>query len=84
MAWMCLFGERSASDLGMAGNCPLRRSGIAGGKVSPESGFIVLLRYRVHQVVSTVSFIRFVSRPICCAPVALLLGRVRNLSRLTG
>jgi hypothetical protein len=37
----------------------------------------------VYQLVSTFSFCRFVSRPICWAPVALLLGRVRNASRLT-
>jgi len=43
-----------------------------------EIGLPARLRYRVHQLVSTVSCIRFVSRPICCAPVALLLGKVRN------
>ncbi len=37
-----------------------------------------VLRYRVHQLVSTVSCIRLVSRSICWAPVAVLLGSVRN------
>ena len=32
--------------------------------------FPVPLRYRVHQLVSTVSCIRLVSRPICSAPLA--------------
>jgi hypothetical protein len=37
----------------------------------------------VYQLVSTFRFIRLVSRPICFAPVALLLGSVRNSSRST-
>src|SRR5262249_35970049 len=53
------------------------------GKVSPKSGF-PSLRYRVYQLVSTVRFIRFVSLfALLFAPVAWLLGNVRNASRLT-
>src|SRR5947209_11995835 len=76
-------GFTSSSVLGIAVCCPTANVGIALGNLSPKSGFLVRLRYRVHQLVSTVSCIRFVSRPICCAPVALLLGKVRNASRLT-
>src|SRR5947208_10056904 len=84
MAWMWFFGERSLSSLGMAGNFPFSKPGMAGGNVSPRSGFFVRLLYLIHQLVSTVSCIRLVSRPICWAPVALLLGNVRNLPKLTG
>jgi hypothetical protein len=50
---------------------------------TPKSGLCVL-RYRVYQLRSTLSFIRFVSLPMFLAPVAWLLGRVRNASRSTG
>jgi len=43
-----------------------------------QVGFLVRLRLAVHQVVSTVSCMRFVSLPIAAPPVALLLaGRMR-------
>src|SRR6266404_9962170 len=86
IAWMWSLGARSLLLLGIAGCCPTLRLGTAWGNVNPgsRSGLFARLRYRVHQLVSTVSCIRFVSRPICRAPVALLLGRVRNWSRLTG
>src|SRR5580704_7977105 len=85
MAWMWFFGLRSASVIGMAGNCPLAKLGTAWGNLKPglRSGFFALLRYRVYQLVSTVSCMRLVRRPIWLAPVALLLGKVRNWSRLT-
>src|SRR5438128_12679383 len=50
---------------------------------APKSGFFPL-RYRVYQLRSTLRFMRFVSRLICLAPVAWLLGRFRNGSRSTG
>src|SRR5215831_7479959 len=86
IAWMWSFGVRSASLLGIAGNCPLLKLGTACGKVKvgSRSGLLARLRYRVHQLVSTVSCMRLVRRPICRAPLALLLGKVRNTSRLTG
>jgi len=42
------------------------------------------LRYRVYQLRSTLRFMRLVIRLISLAPVARLLGRVRNGSRSTG
>src|SRR6185369_9774046 len=86
IAWMWFAGDRSASDLGIAGCCPTFKFGTAWRNVNvgSKSGLCPLLRYRVHQLVSTVSCMRFVSRPICRAPVALLLGKVRNGSRVTG
>src|SRR6266851_3080402 len=69
---MWSLGVKSPSLLGIAGCSPTARLGTAWGKVSPKSGFFVRLRYRVHQLVSTVSCMMFVSRPICWAPVALL------------
>src|SRR6266705_865757 len=85
IAWMWLLGARSALLRGMAGNLPILRLGTAWGNANPgsRSGLFARLRYRVHQLVSTVSCIRLVSRPICCAPVAWLLGKLRNGSRLT-
>src|SRR4030081_3195274 len=87
------FGGAVPGGLGcaMPGGVSASLTGIAGwflmltacGKEAPKSGFWVL-RYRVYQLVSTFSFWRFVSRSICLAPVALLLGSVRNSSRLTG
>src|ERR1700730_17555205 len=50
--------------------------------VAPRSGFLVE-RYRRHQLVSTLSAIRSVSRPLFLAPVALLDGSLRKRSRLT-
>jgi len=49
--------------------------------VGSRSGFFASLRYRVHQLVSTVSCIRFVSRSLPLDPVAVLPGKVRNGSR---
>ena len=69
---------------GVAGNFPLARSGMALGKVAPRSGFAMELRYRVRHVVSTVSSMRLVSRPIWRAPGAVLLGMIRKWPRLTG
>src|ERR1700730_18402201 len=79
-------GLRSLSARGIAGCCPLFKVGTACGntKDGSRSGLWSRLRYLVHQLVSTVSFMRLVSRPIWLAPFALLLGKVRNLSRLTG
>src|SRR5215469_13184738 len=80
IAWMWSRGCRSASVLGIAGNCPLLRSGTACGnlKLGSRSGLWLLLRYRVHQLVSRVSCIRFVSRGVLLDPVATLPGKVRN------
>src|ERR1700726_4835364 len=49
---------------------------------------LVMLRYRVQKLVSMVNWVRFVRRPpsprkFWFAPVALLVGRCRNGSRLT-
>src|SRR5215469_18162636 len=86
IAWMWSSGVRSASVLGTAVNCPEARPGTACGntKLGSRSGLLALLRYRVHQLVSRVSCIRFVSRGVPVDPVALLPGKVRNGSRLTG
>ena len=73
MAWMWASGLKSASDLGIALNCPLLKSGTACGslKFGSRSVLWVLLRYRVHQLVSTVSCMRLVSRFfVLLAPVA--------------
>src|ERR1043165_7777841 len=52
------------------------------GNVSPKSGLPVL-RYLTNQLVSTVRFIRLVSLlAVVFDPVAWLLGRVRNGSKL--
>ena len=75
-----VFGGTSASLIGIAG---WWRIVIACGNFAPKSG-LVELRYRVYQLVSTSSEVSDVRRPICFAPVALLLDRVRNASRLTG
>src|SRR6266404_2711093 len=78
------FGSlKSASVLGIAVCCPTAKVGTACGKVSPKSGFFVRLRYRVHQLVSRVSRVRFVSRSFPLDPVAELPGRVRNGSKFT-
>src|SRR5215469_5596964 len=86
MAWMWASGARSASFLGIAGNTPEARPGTACGntKLGSRSGLLALLRYRVHQLVSRVSCMRFVSRGILLDPVATLPGKVRNGSRLIG
>src|SRR6266496_1863917 len=75
----------SASVLGIAVCWLTPKVGTACGKVKfgLRSGFLVLLRYRVHQLVSTVSCVRLVSRKIPLDPVAELPGRVRNGSRST-
>src|SRR6266568_1820906 len=72
----------SALLRGIAVCCPTFRLGTASGKVEPKSGLVVL-RYRTHQLVSTLSCVRLVRRLICRAPSALLLGRLRKRSRLT-
>jgi hypothetical protein len=53
----------SVSSRGIAGNWPFGcdKVGTAGSNVAPRSGFSVL-RYRSHQLVSTLSCKRFVSR----------------------
>src|SRR5258708_1400227 len=53
--WLC--GVRSASDLGIAGCCPTCRLGIACGNtnVGSRSGLFSRLRFRVPQLLSTVS-----------------------------
>ena len=53
------------------------------GESGPQIG-VLGARYRTYQLVSTSSVCRFVSRPFCFAPVAWLLGSVRNSSRFTG
>jgi hypothetical protein len=73
-------GGVSASLTGIAGWSLIVT---ACAKLAPRSGLRVL-RYRVYQLVSTSSACRFVSRPTRLAPVAALLGSVRNASRLTG
>src|SRR6202030_575308 len=52
-------------------------------KMAPKSGLVVL-RYRIHQLVSTLSCCSLVSRPVCGTPVTLLGGILRNASKLTG
>src|SRR6267154_2603167 len=86
MAWRWLAGDRSALVLGIAVNCPEARPGTACGntKLGSRSGLFALLRYRVHQLVSKVSCMRFVSRGRPLDPVAVLPGRVRNWSRFAG
>src|SRR5215470_6795089 len=79
-------GVRSASLRGIAGNPPgLNKSGTACGNVNvgSRSGLFSSLRYRVHQLVSTVSCMRLVSRSLPLDPVAVLPGKVRNGSRST-
>src|SRR5579862_1343935 len=84
MAWRWSAGARSASVLGIAGNCPVLKPGTAWGNTNPgsRSGLLARLRYRVHQLVSKVSCMRLVSRGFPLDPVAVLPGRVRNGSRL--
>ena len=64
----------SLSSRGIAGNGPLFiRSGTACGKTNDvsRSGLWSRLRYLVHQLVSTLSFMRLVSRSfVLLAPVA--------------
>ncbi len=74
---------RSALVRGIAGHRPLASAGTACGKLSPRSGFLVRARYRVHQLVSTVSSIRLVIRLSFADPWAVLPGSVRNWSRFT-
>src|SRR5215472_10796449 len=79
-------GDKSALVLGIAGNCPAANAGTACGnaKFGSRSGLFALLRYRVHQLVSRVSCMRFVSRGFPLDPVAVLPIKVRNESRLAG
>src|ERR1700758_292678 len=86
MAWRWLAGERSALVLGIAVNTPEARPGTACGNMKPgsRSGLFAALRYRVHQLVSKVSCMRFVSRGFPLAPVAVLPVKVRNCSRSAG
>src|SRR3989442_3958423 len=51
--------------------------------VGSRSGLLSRLRYRVHQLVSTVSCMRFVSRGFPLDPVAVLPGKVANGLRST-
>src|SRR3977135_290702 len=75
----------SASVWGIAGCCPLARSGTAFSNLPPMSGFWVALRYRVHQLVSTVSSLRLVSGPVCGTPVTPLGGESQTgLDRRVG
>src|SRR5947208_14453192 len=76
----------SASVLGIAVCWLTAKVGTACGKVKfgSRSGLRVLLRYRVHQLVSIVSWVRFVSRSFPLDPVAELPGKVRNCSRSAG
>src|ERR1700694_3484541 len=86
--WWGVFGGTGWPWLG---GVSLSLTGMAGSSVivigpmrcAPKSG-LRWLRYLVYQLVSTLSFCRLVSRPIFFAPVALVLGRVRNASRFTG
>src|SRR2546426_2934006 len=85
IAWMWLLGARSALLLGIAGNFPMLKLGTAWGNVNvgSRSGLLARLRYRVHQLVSTVSCMRFVSRGFPVDPSAVLPGKVRKGSRFT-
>src|SRR5215470_10526500 len=58
----------SALLRGTAGNGVAKRPGRACGLVPPKSGFWLSLRYLVHQLVSTVSCVRFVSLPSLGTP----------------
>src|SRR5438132_11547670 len=85
ITWRRLGSLVSLLVLGMAVCCPWDKSGIACGKtkLGLRSGFSVRLRYLVHQLVSRVSLVRFVSRNAPLEPVAVLPGKVRNCSRST-
>src|SRR6266581_2233816 len=79
----------SASVRGIAVCCPTNKLGTICGKVwfGSRSGLWLSSRYRVHQLVSNVSWVRLVSRfPIkaLLTPVAVLPGRVRNGSKSAG
>src|SRR5438309_8860609 len=67
----------SKSVLGIAVCCPTARVGTACGKTKfgSRSGLWLSLRYRVHQLVSRVSFVRFVRRGFPLDPVAVLPGK---------
>ena len=56
---------------------------IACGKVAPKSGFVEL-RYLVYQLVSTVSFMRLVRRPIFWAPVCLAARQSAEFIKVHG
>src|SRR5581483_9422293 len=85
IAWRKFGSDVSASVLGIAVCCPTAKVGTACGnlKLGSRSGLWALSRYRVHQLVSTVSCIRFVRRGLRLDPVAMLPGRVRNWLRFT-
>src|SRR5580698_6227564 len=78
MAWI-FDSAKSALVLGIPGTFV---NVIACGNVAPKSG-LVALRYLVNQLVSTLIFMRLVSRPIFLAPIAWLLGKVRNSLKFT-
>src|SRR4029078_5120885 len=73
-------GGVSVSFKGIAGWFAITKGPL---NTSPKAGFFPL-RYRGYQLRSTLRFIRLVIRLICLAPVALLLGSLRNGSRSTG
>src|SRR3979490_1020020 len=74
----------SASERGIAVCWPTFKLGTARTNlaVGSKSG-LVMLRYRDQKLVSMVSWVRLVRRPVSLAPAALLLGNTRNLSRST-
>src|SRR5437016_5365672 len=79
----------SASVLGIAVCWLTAKVGTTCGKTKfgSRSGLWLSSRYRVHQLVSNVSWVRLVSRfPIkaVLTPVAVLPGRVRNGSKSAG
>src|SRR5580700_7295204 len=81
MALMRLLFIVSSSVLGIAVCCPIFKVGTARSRsvnVSPRSGFLLSERYLPQKLVSTVSFVRFVSRPFSVDPVALLPATVQN------
>src|ERR1700756_5682706 len=72
----------SALERGIAVCCLTFKLGTAcaNGAFGSKSGF-VMLRKRDQKLVSMVSCVRFVRRPICLAPSALLLGKFANCLR---
>src|SRR5881397_547401 len=75
----------SASVRGIAVCWLTPKVGTACGKTKfgSRSGLWLSLRYLVHQLVSIVSCVRFVSRSFPLDPLAELPGRVRNGFRFT-
>src|SRR5580704_13804143 len=75
----------SSLVLGMAACAPTFKLGTASANLAPGSkSGLVMLRYRDQKLVSTVSWVKLVSRPTCLAPSALLLGKVLNWLRSAG